>query len=148
MEHAGLPCCCTFCNLATYTISSSLLLLFPTSIFGHSHLRCLVPQHLKHLTPFIVSCLFTFTFSLTLHYITLLAITSNLFWRINFPFSSTLLFLQLWARCLNLLHPQYTLPSLPSISIPSLARAYHWLSILLRRELYCSRDIMLYLQRS
>ena len=120
----------------------------PTLIFGHFHLRCPIPQHLKHLTSSIVSCLLTFTSSLTPHCITLLAITSNLFWRTDFLFFSTLLFLQLQARCPNLLHPQHTLSSLSSISALSLARAYHWLSIPLRRELYCSRDIMLHLQRS
>jgi len=143
--HASLPCCCAFCGLAICTISFSLFLFFSTSIFKYSYLRYPIPQHLKHLTPSIVFCLLTFTFSLTLYCITLLAITSNLFWGIDFLFSSTLLFLQLWTRCPNLLHPQYTLPSLLSISALSLTRACYWLSILLRRELYCSRDIMLYI---
>ena len=124
------------------------LFFFSTSIFGHSHLRCPTFQHLKHFTFSIISCLLTFTSCLTLHCITLLAITSNLFWRINLLFSFSFLFLQLQARCPNLLYPQYTLSSLFSISALSLARACHWLSIPSMRELYYSRDIMLCLWRS
>ena len=147
-SYTGLSCCCAFCSLATYVISSFFLFFFLTSIFEHSYLRCLTLQYLKHFTFSIISCLLTFTSSLTLHCITLLAITSNLFWGIDFSFSFPFLFLQLQARCLNFLHLQYTLPSLPSISALSLARACCWLSILLMRELYCSRNIMLHLQRS
>ena len=145
---ASLLSCCAFCGLATYIAFFFLLFFFLTSIFGHSYLKWLTLQHLKHFTFSIISYLLTFTSSLTSHYITLLAITSNLFWEINLLFSSPFLFLQLWARCPNLLYLQHTLPSLPSIFALSLARAYCWLSISLIRELYYSRDIMLYLQRS
>ena len=104
MGYTGLLSCCAFCGLATHAVSSSLLFFFSTSIFGYFHLGYLIPQHLKHFTSSIISCLLTFTFSSTLHCITLLAVTSNLFWGIGFPFSSCFLFLQLQARCPNLLH--------------------------------------------
>ena len=124
------------------------LFSFSTTMFGHSHLQCPVPLHLKHCTSSTTSCLLTFTSFLKPHLITLLASTSNLFWRVDLPFSSCSLFLQLWTKCPNFLYPQYILPSLPSISALSLARACHWLSILPIRELYCSRDMVLYLWRS
>ena len=116
---------CTFCSLATCTASFSLLFFFSTSIFGYFHLRCPTLQHLKYFTFSVISCLLTFTSSLTLQYITLLAITSNLFWRISFSFFSHFLFLQLQARCPNLLYLQHTLPPFLSISALSLARACH-----------------------
>ena len=144
----SLSSCCAFCGLTTCAASSLLLLSFSTFIFEHSHLKCPTPQHLKYLIFPTISFLLVLTSSLTPHCITLLAITSNLFWGVSFPFISSFLFLQLQARYLNLLHSQHTLLSLLSISALSLVRAYHCLSIPLMRELYCSRDMMLHFQRS
>ena len=84
--------CYTFSSVE-HTAPSHLLFFFSTAMFGHSHLQCLVPLHLKHCTFFTTSCLLTFTFSLRPHLITLLASTSNLFWRVDLPFFSCSLFL-------------------------------------------------------
>ena len=73
---AGLLSCCAFCSLVTCTAFSSLL-LFSTSILGHSHLKCPTFQYLKHLIPSSISCHLTLTSSLTPHCITLLVNTSN-----------------------------------------------------------------------
>ena len=126
--HAGLLSCCAFHGLATHTASFFFFLCFFTLIFGHSHLKCPTLQHLKHFTSSSTFCYLTSTSSLTLHCITLLANTSNLFWEIGFPFSPLLLFLQLQARCPNFLYPQHFLPSNSALN---LARAFFWLSILL-----------------
>ena len=117
-KHAGLFSCYTFCRLTACATSSLLLLFFSTSIFGHSHLQYPTPQYLKHCTPFsTVSCFLTFTSSLTSHCITLLAIASNLFWEIGFPFAPFFLFLQLQARYLSFLHSQYVVPSISALSL-------------------------------
>ena len=142
LECTSFPPCYAFCGLAIHTASLFFFLFLSTSIFGHFHLQCPTPQHQKHFTSPTLSCCFISTSSFTLHCIILLAITSNLFWGINFPFASPILFLQLRARYPNLLHPQHILLSFSSISALSLARAHHWLSIPLMRELYCSRDIV------
>ena len=146
-EYASLSPCCTFCRLTTHATSSSLFLFFSTSMFGHSHLQCPIPQHLKHLTSSTISFLPIFTSSLTLHLITLLNNTSNLFLGISFPFFSFFLFLQLQARCLNFLQLQHSLSLLLSNCTLSEARAHFSLSMLLRRLLYWSRDMVLCLQR-
>ena len=95
--------CCTFPSVGC-TASPHFLFSFSTTMFGHSHLWCPIPLHLKHCTSSTTSCLPTFSSSLTLHCITLLAIFSNLFWETGFPFTS-FIFLQLWTRCPNFLHP-------------------------------------------
>ena len=130
IQHAFRKCtslssCCTFCGLTTHVTFPLLLLSFSTLIFGYFHLQYPTPQHLKHYTPSsTVFCFLTSTSSFTPHCITLLTITSNLFWGTSFPFASFFLFLQLWARCLNFLYSQYILPSLSFISALSLVRAY------------------------
>ena len=83
--------CCAFPSVER-AAPSRLLFSFSTAMFGHSHLQCPVPLHPKHCTSFTTSCLLTFTFSLRPHLITLLASTSNLFWRVDLPFFSCSLF--------------------------------------------------------
>ena len=95
--------CYAFCGFAMCAAFSSFFLCFSTLIFGHFYLKCPTPQHLKHLISSSTFFHLTLTSSFTLHLITLLANTSNLFWGIDFPSPSFLLFLQLWARCLNFL---------------------------------------------
>ena len=80
--------------------------------------------------------------------ITQLANTSNLFLGISFPFFLLILFLQLQTRYLNFLYLKHSLLSLSSSSAFNLTRAYCWLSILLIKELYCLRNIMLCPSRS
>ena len=144
--HTGFLSCCAFCGPTIYAIYLLLLFSLSTSMFEHFHLWCLTFQHLKHFTSSssTISCLLTFTSSLTLYCITLFAITSNLFQRISFPFIS-FLFLQLQTRCPNLLQYQHILLLLPSNFTLSLVKVYCWLSMLLMRELYCSRDMVLHL---
>ena len=132
--------------MATCAASPSTHDFFSPFQREHSLHLCPFFPHLKHSTS-TISC-FLIVLSFTSHYITLLDNTSNLFWGVVFLFSSSSLFLQFRARCPNFLHPQHILPSLPSISALSLARTHRWLSILLIRELYCSRDMVLHLQRS
>ena len=116
--------CCTFPSVECAT-PSHLLFSFSTAMFEYSHLRCPVLLHLKHCISSTTSCFLTFTSPLRPHLITLLVSTLNLFWRVDLPFFSCSLFLQLWAKCPNFLYPQHTFPSLPSISALSLARACH-----------------------
>ena len=149
VECTSLLSCYTFCGLATYTTTTSLLLFLSTSIFGYFHLQCPTPQHLKHFTfSFTLSCHLISTSLLIPHCITQLTNTSNLFLGISFLSSSSTLFLQLWARCLSFLQLKHFLPSFSSSSALSLARVYYWLSILLIKELYCLRDIVLCLLMS
>ena len=113
-ECAGLYPCCIFYGLAACATSSSLFLFFSTSIFEYSYLKCLTPQHLKHLTSSTISFLLILTFSLTPHLITLLNNTSNLFWGAVPLFSFPSLFLQFQARCpnpLQLQHSHFFFPS-------------------------------------
>ena len=94
---------CTFPSVEC-AAPSHLLFSFSTAMFGHSHLWCPVPLHLKHCTSSTTSCLLTFTFFLRPYLITLLDSTLNLFWRVDLPFSSCSLFLQLQTKCPNFLH--------------------------------------------
>ena len=93
--HASSFYWCTFCSLVA---CATLSLSFHN---GHSLHLCPSSPHLKHLTT-TVSCLLI-VLSLTLHCITLLDNTSNLFREITSLFSFSLLLLQLWARCPNFL---------------------------------------------
>ena len=95
--------CCAFSSVGRAT-PSHLLFSFSTAMFGHSHLWCPVPLHLKHCTSSTTSCLLTFTSFLRPYLITLLDSTLNLFWRVDLPFSSCSLFLQLQTKCPNFLH--------------------------------------------
>ena len=79
----------------------TLAILPSHDTFRHFYLKCPTPQHLKYLTFSIISFLLILTSSLTLHFITLLNNTLNLFLGISFPFSFSFLFLQLQTRCLN-----------------------------------------------
>ena len=92
-EHAGLFFCCISCGLITCTVFSSLFLCLLTSIFGYSHLKCLVSQYLKHCTFSLTSYCLISTSPLTSCIIILLASTSNLFWETSFLFCSSPLFL-------------------------------------------------------
>ena len=121
---ASFSPCCVFCGLATCTASLSFFFFLLTSIFGHSHLKCITFQHLKHLTSSTVLFLLILTSSFIPYLITLLNNTSNLFLGIGFPFSSSFLFLQLWTRYPNFSQLQHFLPSLSSNSALSLVRAY------------------------
>ena len=82
-EYAGFSSCCVFCRLAICTVFSSLFLFLLILIFGHFHLKCPTPQHLKHLTSSTISFLLILTSSLTPYLITLLDNTSNLFLEIS-----------------------------------------------------------------
>ena len=73
---------------------------------------CPSSPHLKHSTT-AISCLLI-VLSSTLHCITLLFSTSNLFWGMAILFSPSFLFLQLQARCLNPLQFQHSLFLFPS----------------------------------
>ena len=138
--------CYAFCGMATCTASSTTHNFFSPFQRGHSLHLCPFSPHLKHSTS-TVSCLLI-VFSPTPHCITLLDNTSYLFWGVTpLSFFSSLL-LQFWARCPNPLQYQHILPLLPFNSALSLARVHFWLSKLLMRELYCSRDMVLCLQRS
>ena len=132
----ALLCSFTFFHILRGGTSSSLFFSFPS---GHSHFLCSSFPHQKHFTicP-TTSCLFT---SLTLHCMTRLLSTSNLFPSSScfFCFSSLL---QFQVRCLNFPHCLHNLPSLSSNSILNLARAYLWLSMSLRSWLYTSKDII------
>jgi len=144
VEYASLLSCYAFCGLAIHTVSSFALLPLSTSMFGHSHFWCPTLQHLKHCissSP-LFYCLIS-TLPLTPYCITWLTNTSNLFLGIGFPFSSLTLFLQLQARCLNFLQLKHFFLSLSSSSALNLARACYWLSMLLIKELYCLRDMVL-----
>ena len=138
--------CCTFCGMATCAASSTTYNFFSSFQGGHSLHLYSFSLHLKHST-FTISCFFTIL-SFTSHCIILLDNTSNLFWGAVPLFSFPSLFLQFQARCPNPLQLQHTLPSLLSISALNLARACHWLSILSIRKLYCSRNMVLHLQKS
>ena len=125
-----------------------LLLCSPLSFYFYVWILpflCSTPQHLKYFTSFFpLSYHLISTLPLTPHCITWLTNTSSLFLGIGFPFSSPTLFLQLQTRCLNFLQLKYFSPFFLSSSALSLVRAHHWLSILLIKELYCLRDMVLY----
>ena len=128
---------CIFCGFATHTAFSFL------THNGHFLHLCPFSPHLKHSTSTTPTFLIVFSFSP--HCITLLHNTSNLFWGTTVPFSSFLLFLQFRARCPNPLQHLHSFPLLPSSSSLSLARVRFSLSILLINELYCCKDMVLYL---
>ena len=135
-EHAGSFCWCIFCGFVRCTT------LFHS---GHSLHLCSFSPHLKHstsTTPTFLIILFS-----TLHCITLLFNTSNLFWGIVTPFSVSFCFLQFWARCLNPLQLKHNFPLLSSSSSLSLVRECFSLSKLLISTLYCCKDIVLRLCR-
>ena len=146
--HAALPssillnlCCCTFCNIISYATFPLSIALFLFSYNRHSLHLCSFFPHLKHSTP-TTSCLLI-VFSSTPHCITLLLNISNLFWGMTLPFSFLSLFLQFWARCPNFLQLKHNFSLLSSSSSLSLVRECFCLSMLLRIELYCSKDIVL-----
>ena len=116
------------------TVSSSFL------FFGHSHFLCPSFPYLKHHGfSSTTTCFLSF---FTPKCITQLPNASNLLAAtIFFFYSSPLLYLRV--RCPNPPHLLHSLPSLPSNSTLSLARACLWLSISLMRVLYCSRDLVL-----
>ena len=92
LEHAGssfltFSCYCAFPFIG-YAASSHFLFFFSISMFGYSHLQYPILLHLKHCTSSTTSCLLTFTSSLILYFITLLANTLNLSQRTDFPFFS------------------------------------------------------------
>ena len=99
---------------------------------------------MKHSTLLTFSCLLI-SFPSTLHCITLLDNTSNLFWGTIIPFSASFLFLQFRARCPN---SQHSLSFFLSYFALKKARACFSLSKSLMRELYCCRDIILCLYSS
>jgi len=137
--------CCAFCGMATRAASSTTRNFFPFQR-GHSLHLCPFSPHLKHSTSTVSYLLIVF--SPTPHCITLLDNTSYLFWGVTPLSSFSSLLLQFQARCPNPLQHQHILPLLPSNSALSLVRVHFWLSKLLMRELYCSRDMVLCLQRS
>ena len=136
MGHASLLFSwCTF-------LSSGCTTLFTFLFYrGHSLHLCPSSPHLKHLTATVLMLLITL--SSTPYCITRLFKTSNLFWGISAPFSSSLLFLQFQARCPNLLQLLQSFSFLPSNSTLSLARARFSLSRLLNKVLYYSWDIII-----
>jgi len=83
-KYAGLFPCYTFYRLAACTAFLSLFLFFSILIFGHSYLKCPIPQHLKYLTSSTISFLLILIFSLTLHLITLL--NNTLFYHLISPY--------------------------------------------------------------
>ena len=99
--------------------------------------------YLKHST-FTVFC-FLIILSFTLHCITLLDNTSNLFWGVVPLFSFLSLFLQFWARCLNPLQLQHSRSFFSSNFALNEVRACFCLSKLLINELYCCKDMVLHL---
>jgi len=127
--------CCILCELTIYAIFLLLFLFFSTLIFGHSYLKYLTPQHLKHLTSSIVLLLLILTFSFTSYFITLLNNTLNLFLEIGFLFSFLFLFLQFWARYPNLSQFQHFLLFFSFNSTFSLVKVCYWLSMLLMSKL-------------
>ena len=146
--HAGLLFyffCCTSYGMVTCTAFSITHIFF--SVFQREYFLhlCSFSPHLKHSTS-ITFYLFI-VLSFTPHCITLLNNTSNLFWEIVVPFSPSLLFLQLQARYPNFLQLKHNFPFLLSSSSLSLVRVCFSLSILLMMELYCCRDMVLYLYK-
>ena len=135
--------CCTFCGMATCTVSSATCNFFSSFQRGHSLHLCPFSPYLKHSTS-TTSC-FLIILSFTSHCITLLINTSNLFWGAvslsSFPF----LFLQLRARCPNPLQFQHSRSFFPSNFALNETRVCFCLSKLLINELYCCKDIVLHL---
>ena len=132
------------CNFTFSQISrrgTTFLLLLFLLLLGHSHFLCPFSSHTKHLTS-TSSITFCFLTSFTPHYITQFPNTLNLLLGTVFFFCS-FPHLQFGARCPNFPHLLHSFPFLPSNSALNLARACLWLSILLIRLLYCSRDIVL-----
>ena len=142
--HAGLFSCYAFYGLATCITSSSLLLSLSTFMFEHFHFWCSTPQHLKYFTfSSSLFCHLIFTSLLILYYITQLINTLNLFLEIGFLSSSPILFLQLWTRCPNFLQLKHFLLFFSSSSALSLVKVCHWLSMMLIKESYYLRNIVL-----
>ena len=135
--------CCAFCGMATYTASSTTHNFFSPFQRGHSLYLCPFSLHLKHST-LTVSC-FLIIPSFTSHCIILLDNTSNLFWGAVLFFSFPSLFLQFRARYPNPLQLQYSCSLFPSNFALNVVRACFCLSKLLINELYCCKDIVLYL---
>ena len=127
--------------MATHTISSTTRNFFSPFQREHSLHLCLFSLHLKHST-FTVFCFLIILF-FTLHCITLLDNTSNLFWGAVSLFSFPSLFLQFWARCLNPLQPQHSRSFFPSNFALNEVRTCFCLSKLLINELYCCKDMIL-----
>ena len=135
--------CCTFCGMATHAAFSTIRNFFSPFQIGHSLHLCPFSPHLKHSTSTISYLLIVF--SPTPYCITLLDNTLYLFWGVTPLSSFSSLLLQFQARYLNPLQHWHILPLLTSNSALSLVRVHFWLSKLLMRELYCSRDIVLHL---
>ena len=119
--------CCAFCGIATYTIFSSFAFFY----LGNSLYLCPFLSYLKYSTILLSSLYVSSLLNFTPHLITLLANTSNLLWEVVFPFSSTSLFLQFWARCPNFLQLKHSFPFFPLSSSLSLVREHFCLSMLL-----------------
>ena len=134
---------CAFCGMATCAAPSTTCNFFSPFQRGHFLHLCAFSPHLKHST-FTVSC-FLIILSFTLYCITLLDNTSNLFWGAVPLFSFSFLFLQFWARCLNPLQFQHSRFFLPSNFSLNEVRVRFCLSKLLINELYCCKDMVLYL---
>ena len=129
--------------MAIWRDTTTFSTCFSTFLSGHSLHLCPFSLHLKH-SNFTTFCLFI-VLSSTPHCITLLNNTSNLFWGVILPLSSPFSkFLQFWARCPNFQQLKHSFSFLSSSSSLSLMREYFCLSILLRIELYYSKDIVLY----
>ena len=135
--------CCVFYGMATCTASSTTCNFFSPFQRGYSLHLCPFSPHLKHST-FTVSCFFIIL-SFTSHYITLLDNTSNLFWGVVPLFSFPFLFLQFWTRYPNSLQLQHSHSFFPSNFALNKVRAHFCLSKLLINELFCCKDIILYL---
>ena len=131
----------TFGGIVTHTTPSTTRNFFSSFQRGHSLHLCPSSPHLKHFT-FTISC-FLIIFSFTLHCITLLDNTSNLFWGAVPLFSFPSLFLQFQARCLNPLQFQHSRSFFPSNFALNEVRACFCLSKLLINELYYCKDIVL-----
>ena len=96
-------------------------------------------------TLFVTTSCFLIILSFMSHCITLLVNTSNLFWR-AVPLSSfPSLFLQFQTRYPNPLQFQHSHSFFPSNFALNEVRAHFCLSKLLINELYCCKDIVLYL---
>ena len=133
--------CCAFYGMAIHTVSSTTCNFFSPFQRGHSLHLCPFFPHLKHST-FTVFC-FLIILSFTLHCITLLGNTSNLFWGVVPLFSFLSLFLQFWARCPNPLQLQHSRSFFSSNFALNEVRACFCLSKLLINELYCCKDMVL-----
>ena len=132
--------CCAFCGMATHATSSTTCNFFSPFQRGHSLHLCPFSPYLKHST-FTISCFLIILF-FTLHCITLLDNTSNLFWGMVSLFFFSSLFLQFQARCPNPLQLQHSCSFSSNFALNEV-RACFCLSKLLINELYCCKDMVL-----